>query len=84
MYFHTHAGKSDLSQFAQVATFFIDKFPAAFGATATYTNQKGVTSESAYIRIDIASSVTYTFSEGNERHAESFARFQSQVLQAFK
>ena len=54
MYFFTQSGKKDPSYFAQVATFFVDKFPAAFGATATYYNSKNVTSEDAYIRIDIA------------------------------
>ena len=38
MYFFTQTGKKDISSFAQVATFFIDKFPATFGATATYYN----------------------------------------------
>jgi len=45
MYFFTQSGKKDASSFAQVATFFVDKFPAAFGATATYTNAKGSTSD---------------------------------------
>jgi hypothetical protein len=83
MYFHTQSGKSDISSFAQVATFFIDKFPAAFGATATYTNPKGSTSEYGYIRIDIAASVTYEFEDGAQ-HAESFSKFQNCVLQSFK
>lgn len=85
MYFHTQSGKSDISSFAQVATFFIDKFPAAFGATATYANAKGGTSEWQYIRIDVASSVTYTFEdEDRQEHAESFVGFQRRVLQSFK
>jgi len=64
MYFHTQTGKKDISTFATIATFFIDKFPQAFGASATYTNSKGVTSEEAYVRIDVASSVEYDFEEG--------------------
>lgn len=54
MYFHTQTGKKDVTSFATVATFFIDKFPAAFGASATYTTSKGVSSEDAYVRMDIA------------------------------
>ena len=54
MYFHTQTGKKDLSIFATVATFFIDKFPQAFGAATTYYNAKGTSSESAYIRVDVA------------------------------
>jgi len=84
MYFQTNQGKSDISSFAQVATFFIDKFPAAFGATATYTNAKKVTSEDAYIRIDMATSIDYDFAEGSEQHAQTFAPFQSKVLESFK
>lgn len=63
MYFYTASGKKDISTFATVATFFIDKFPAAFGATATYTNAKGATSDNAYIRIDLATNVSYTFTD---------------------
>ena len=84
MYFHTQTGKKDITTFATVATFFIDKFPAAFGATATYTNAKGVTSEEAYVRIDAARGVEYEFEEGSEQHAESFEGFESRVLSAFK
>ena len=66
------------------AIFFIDKFPAAFGATATYSNAKGHTSDEQYIRIDVASSVSYEFEEGSEEHAESFSNFEKKVLQSFK
>lgn len=83
MYFFTQSGKKDASYFAQVATFFIDKFPAAFGATATYFNSKNVNSEDSYIRIDVAAKVTYNF-EGHEQHAQSFAPFQASVLDSFK
>jgi len=48
-----------------VATFFIDKFPAAFGATATYFNDKNVTSDQDYIRIDRAARICYDFEEGS-------------------
>lgn len=84
MYFFTQSGKKDASSFAQVATFFVDKFPATFGATATYTNSKGSTSDEQYIRIDVASSVEYEFAEGSEQHAESFVNFESRVLESFK
>ena len=63
MYFFTQSGKKDASSFAQVATFYIDKFPAAFGATATYYNTKGVASDETYVRIDFASKVEYDFEE---------------------
>ena len=84
MYFFTQSGKKDASSFAQVATFFVDKFPAAFGATATYTNSKGSTSDEQYIRIDVANSVEYEFAEGSEEHAESFESYESRVLQSFQ
>jgi hypothetical protein len=84
MYFFTQSGKKDVSGFTQVATFFIDKFPAVFGATATYYNSKGVPSTESYIRIDVAASLTYDFEEGNEQHAQSFASFQKRVLDSFK
>ena len=84
MYFFTQSGKKDASSFAQVATFFVDKFPAAFGATATYTNAKGSTSDEQYIRIDVASSVEYEFAEESEEHAESFVSYESRVLESFK
>jgi len=83
MYFFTQSGKKDASYFAQVATFFVDKFPAAFGATATYFNAKNVSSEEAYIRIDVATKVTYEFAEGKEQHAQSFQSFQDSVLDSF-
>lgn len=63
MYFFTQSDQADVSSYAQVATFFIDKFPAAFGATATYYNSKEQSSEEAYIRIDKATSVEYDFGE---------------------
>ena len=66
-----------------MATFFIDKFPAAFGATATYFNAKQNSSDSQYIRIDVAKSVVYTFRDDSEEHAQSFASFQERVLQSF-
>ena len=81
MYFFTQSGKRDASSFAQVATFFIDKFPAAFGATATYTNSKGTSSDDSYIRIDQASTVTYEFDEGSQ-HSETFTNFQANVLKS--
>ena len=84
MYFFTNNRKKDATSFDQYATFFIDKFPAAFGATATYTNAKGVTSDQNYIHIDLASSVEYEFAEGYEEHAESFENYESRVLQSFK
>lgn len=74
MYFFTQSGKKDASSFAQVATFFIDKFPAAFGATATYYNNSEKSSEEQYIRIDVAKSVEYDFEE-NKQHAESFTSY---------
>ena len=83
MYFFPQSSKNDAS-FAKYATFFIDKFPAAFGATATYSNAKGHTSDEQYIRIDVASSVSYEFEEGSEEHAESFSNFEKKVLQSFK
>ena len=84
MYFFTQNRKRDTTSFDQYAAFFIDKFPAAFGATATYTNSKGQTSDEKYIGIDLASSVSYEFKEGSEEHAESFATYESRVLQSFK
>lgn len=46
MYFYTRSGdKKDSSHYTQVATFFIDKFPAAFDATAVYYNAKGTSSD---------------------------------------
>ena len=84
MYFFTQNRKRDASNFDQYAAFFIDKFPAAFGATATYTNAKGATSEEKYIGIDLASSIEYEFAEGSEEHAESFVSYESRVLQSFK
>ena len=84
MYFFTQNRKRDTSSFDQYAAFFIDKFPAAFGASATYTNAKGKTSDQKYIGIDLASSVKYEFAEGSEEHAESFVNYESRVLQSFK
>ena len=85
MYFFTqNRNKRDASSFDQFAAFFIDKFPAAFGATATYTNAKGNTSDEKYIGIDLATSIEYEFAEGSEEHAESFVSFESRVLQSFK
>ena len=75
MYFFTQSGVKDASSFAQVATFFIDKFPAAFGASATYFNAKQNSSDTQYIRIDVAKSVVYSFEDGNQ-HAQSFDHFQ--------
>ena len=80
MYFHTQTGKKDLSIFATVATFFIDKFPQAFGAATTYYNAKGTSSESAYIRVDVAASIDYDFEEGFEQHSESFESYKGRVL----
>jgi hypothetical protein len=82
MYFFTQSGKKDASKFAQVATFFIDKFPAAFGGYATYLNSKEVSSEDAYIRIDHATSITYDFG-AEDQHAQTFAPFQAGVLESF-
>lgn len=76
-------GKEDTTSFTQLATFFIDKFPAAFGAEATYTNRKQETSDETYVRIDLATAVEYDFGEDEER-AQSFAKFQKQVLNTFK
>ena len=84
MYFFTQSGKRDCSSFAQVATFFIDKFPAAFGATATYANAKGATSDEQYIRVDQAATVTFDFGENEDQHAQSFSNFQANVLQSLK
>ena len=84
MYFFTQNRKRDASTFDQYAAFFIDKFPAAFGASATYTNAKGNTSEERYINIDLASAIEYEFAEGSEEHAESFVSYESRVLQSFK
>ena len=86
MYFYTQAGgKREISAFAQVATFFIDKFPAAYGAVATYTNAKGTDSDSAYIYIDVASSLEYDVSEvEDEGRAQSITQYQSRVLDTFK
>ena len=63
MYFFTQSGKKDASSFAQVATFFIDKFPAAFGGKATYYNANQKSSDEQYIRIDVAKTVEYDFEE---------------------
>ena len=82
MYFFTQSSKKDASPFAQVATFFVDKFPAAFGGKATYYNVKNASSESAYIRIDVAVKVEYDF-EGKEEHSQSFAPYQAAILDAF-
>ena len=84
MYFFTQSGKRDASSFAQVATFFIDKFPAAFGATATYYNTKGVASDETYVRVDYASKVEYDFEDEDSQHAESFNGYASKVLDSFK
>ena len=84
MYFFTQSGKKDASSFAQVATFFIDKFPAAFGGQSTYFNSKQESSEDKYIRIDMAATVEYDFDEEHEEHAQSFVGFQNRVLESFK
>ena len=67
MYFYTSSDKKDSSVYTQVATFFIDKFPAAFGATATYYNAKGTSSDEAYVRTDRAARIEYEFED--EEHA---------------
>jgi hypothetical protein len=67
-----------------VATFFIEKFPAAFGGQSTYFNSKQNSSEDQYIRIDNAATVEYEFEEENEQHAQSFVNFQNRVLESFK
>lgn len=81
MYFVTQISKKDPSSFAQVATFFVDKFPLAFGGEATYTNERKVTSDSRYIRMDAVASVAYDFE--NEQHAQTFAPFEERVLSCF-
>ena len=54
MYFYTPGtkDKKESSAFAKVASFYIDKFPLAFGGKAIYTKENGASSEDNYVKID--------------------------------
>ncbi len=82
MYFYTKSDKKDSSSYTQVATFYIDKFPAAFDATTVYYNAKGVSSDDTLVRVDLASKIEYEFEE--EEHAKNWETYQAQVLTTFK
>ena len=74
MYFYTSSGdKKEQTSFQKFAAFYIEKFPLAFGGRAVYSNQKGVTSESTYMKIENATTVEYEFED--EKHAKSFESF---------
>ena len=81
MYFYTKSDKKDSTSYTQVATFYIDKFPAAFDATAVYYNAKGVSSDDVFVRVDRASRIEYEFEE--EEHAKNWETYQANVLGTF-
>ena len=78
MYFYTAIDKKDQTQFTKLASFYIEKFPLAFGGRAIYSTSKGTTSEDEYVRIDSATSVDFVFEE--KEHAQSFSSFKNKCL----
>ena len=81
MYFYTKSEKKDSTSYSQVATFYIDKFPAAFDATTVYYNAKGVSSDEVFVRVDRASKIEYEFED--EEHSKYWESYQAKVLTTF-
>lgn len=63
MYFYTQTDKKDQTSFSKFASFFIEKFPLAFGGKAVYFTKEGVSSEDEFVRLDQAEKVEYQFEE---------------------
>ena len=73
MYFYTQTDKKDQTSFTKLASFFIEKFPLAFGGKAVYFNADGASSEDQFMRQNQATKIEYHFEE--PQHAQTFAKF---------
>lgn len=78
MYFVTQSEEADKEHFVRLATFFIEKFPLAFGAVAVYHTEKS-NSKVKDIRVSHAKEIKYEGDNLNTERAQIFEQFGTQA-----
>lgn len=66
MYFYSQGDKQNQSPFTNLATFFVEKFPLAFGGQAIFYDDKNRSSETKLIKVEYAAKLEYTFEEDDQ------------------
>lgn len=74
MYFVTQSEEADKEHFVRLATFFIEKFPLAFGAVAVYHTEKS-NSKVKDIRVSHAKEIKYDTEGVSSERAQIFTNF---------